>query len=65
MIENKKVIAKCTKDCLDIKKGDIVEVEEFGSYKSYIIGITFYLKDCFIELSVYRKDRINKLLDKL
>ena len=64
-MENSRILVKCIKDCLDIKKGDIVELEEFGSYINYIRDLTFYRKDHFVNLSQYRKERINNLLEKL
>jgi hypothetical protein len=64
-MENSRILVKCIKDCLDIKKGEIVELEEFGSYMSYIKDLTFYRKDHFVNLSLYRKERINNLLDML
>ena len=64
-MEDNRILVKCIKDCLDIKKGDIVELEEFGSYINYIRDLTFYRKDHFVNLSQYRKERINNLLEKL
>ena len=64
-MENSRILVKCIKDCLDIKNGEIVEVEEFGSYMSYIKDLTFYRKDHFLSLSLYRKELINNLLEKL
>ncbi len=64
-MENSRILVRCIEDCLDIKKGDIVEVEEFGSYMNYIRDLTFYRKDHFVNLSLYRKERINNLLEML
>lgn len=62
---NRKVLVKCIKDCLDIKNGEIVELEEYGSYINYIRDLTFYRKDHFLNLSLYRKEKISNLLEKL
>ncbi len=64
-MENRRILVRCIKDCYDIKNGDIVELEEYGSYISYIRDITFYRKDHFVNLSLYRKERISNLLEKL
>ncbi len=64
-MENRRILVRCIKDCYDIKNGDIVELEEYGSYISYIRDLTFYRKDHFVNLSLYRKERISNLLEKL
>lgn len=64
-MENSRILVRCIEDCLDIKKGDIVELEEFGSYINYIRDLTFYRKDHFVNLTLYRKERINNLLEML
>jgi hypothetical protein len=64
-MENSRILVKCIKDCLDIKNGEIVELEEYGSYINYIRDLTFYRKDHFLNLSLYRKELINNLLDML
>ncbi len=64
-MENRRILVRCIKDCRDIKNGDIVELEEYGSYINYIRDLTFYRKDHFVKLSLYRKERINNLLEKL
>ncbi len=64
-MENRRILVRCIKDCHDIKNGDIVELEEYGSYISYIRDLTFYRKDHFVNLSLYRKERINNLLEML
>ncbi len=62
-MENRRILVRCIKDCHDIKNGDIVELEEYGSYMSYIRDLTFYKKDHFVNLSLYRKERIKNILD--
>ena len=64
-MENRRILVRCIKDCYDIKNGDIVELEEYGSYICYIRDLTFYRKDHFVNLSLYRKERIKNLLEKL
>ena len=64
-MENRRILVRCIKDCYDIKNGDIVELEEYGSYISYIRDLTFYRKDHFVNLSLYRKERISNLLEML
>lgn len=64
-MENSRILVRCIKDCHDIKNGDIVEVEEYGSYINYIRYLTFYRKDHFVKLSLYRKEKISNLLEKL
>ena len=64
-MEDNRILVRCIKDCLNINKGDIVELEEFGSYISYIRDLTFYRKDHFVNLSQYRKERIKDILDML
>ena len=43
-MENRRILVRCIKDCHDIKNGDIVELEEYGSYISYIRDIRFATK---------------------